>query len=153
MRAFKAALLVVLFSTQALAGEGFRYIPKWELKLLSEGGQAACYNFEQAKLLAQLDIDLGVLAELKLEIPVLRKDAEDVASALGEQIKFLEWKGAELEAQNADLLKRLRLSETDRIKAENNPAGAFGWVTAAGIALIAVGEAIAFAISSAPPAK
>lgn len=150
MRWLKASscILLVLLAPPVKA-EGFVFVPKWKLTLLPDGSTQACYDFEKAKLLAQLDIDLGVLAELKLEVPVLRKDAEDLASALGGQIQHLESKSLELETQNAALLKALRVSERERIIAQNNPAGAFGWVTAAGIMLIAVGEAIAFGIASA----
>lgn len=138
MRFLKASSLFVLLSTTALA-DGFEFIPKWRLVTLPLGEKAACYDFEQAKVLAGLEADLRACATIKTTLPELKKAHEGVVAALNAQITAEVEKSLELTSQRDALMTALRVSERDRIKAENDPTKWIGWFVAAGVGLIAVG--------------
>lgn len=150
MHWLKASSLAVLLASPAA---GFEYVPKWTLVDFPDGQKKACYEFEAAKALASLDADLQECARLRVHVGELLTGAEKQRAAFLEHVSLLEKKSAVLEEQRDALLKALRVSERDRIKAENNPTTAIGWVVAAGIGLVAVGLGVALGVQAAilPP--
>lgn len=147
MRWLKASSLAVLLASPAA---GFEYVPKWTLVDFPGGQKKACYEFEAAKALASLDADLQECARLRVHVGELVTGAERQSAAFLETIHLLEQKNLALEGQRDALLRTLRVSERDRIKAENNPTGAIGWVVAAGVGLIAVGLGVVVGVQAAP---
>lgn len=143
MLSLKVASLLVA------ATPGFQYIPKWHLVELP-AGTAACFTFEQSQELAMLDIDLQTFAKLKVELPKLHEAHAAQVKALEGNAEAEKRKALELEAQRDALNKALRVSETARIKAENNPTAAAGWLVAAGVGLIAVGLGIGLGVATSP---
>ena len=137
----KASSLILLVAFPAQAG--LKFIPQWDLV-----GDKACYDAPRAKKLLELDDDLQELADYRELLPGLKADHIKEISELNGQIAAVTDKVVELESQKKDLAKQLRDAETARIKAENNPVGAAGWMVAAGLLL--AGAGVALGLSLAP---
>jgi hypothetical protein len=135
VKRFTAAVLVVLLSTPAYADE-LKYVPKWSMC-----GDKACYTFDQAKKLVEIDLQLNTLLLKEVQWMQLNKDLQEGAKQLQLALTAEKNVSAQLKTNGEQLTTRL-MSETERAnKAEARPgsfpAWAIGGAVGVGIGIIA----------------
>jgi hypothetical protein len=129
MKRTRAIVLAVLMSSAAYADE-LRYIPKWTMC-----GDKACYDFDQAKKLLEIDADLHKLTlgqEVQTDIGLsLKKATKNLQEALERQKEAAE----KLQLNNTKL-NELLIKETTRANQAEARSGPFpAWAIAGGIGI------------------
>lgn len=127
-----AVLLLVVLPTQALADE-LRYVPKWKMC-----GDKACYEFDEAKKLVELDADLHLLLQQVSLTTGANVDLKKASTSLQEALEAQKSASLTLEKSNENLNKMLLKETTRANKAEAKPGPFPAWVIAGGVG-IAVG--------------
>lgn len=139
MKSIAALLIVVFFSTPALAG--MKFLPMWEQRKCPTDTYA-CYNFRQAKDLEKLDLDLQFQAEERNAYILTNQE-------LGKAIEDLKAAGTLTQQNVTNLEKRLAekqdvLEKTTatvvKLERRNILGGALPWM----VAIVAVTFAGAF---------
>lgn len=132
MKRWVAALLLVVMPGRALADE-LRYIPKWSMC-----GDKACYDFNQAKKLLELDADLHLLLQQVRLTTGVSVDLRQATTSLREALEAQTSATLTLQKSNDILNKRLIEETTRANKAEAKPGPFPAWAIAGGVG-IAVG--------------
>lgn len=127
-----ALLMLLVFPTSAFADE-LRYIPKWSMC-----GDKACYDFDQAKKLLELDADLHLLLQQVKLTTDMGGDLKQATMSLREALEAQTSATLTLQKSNEILNKKLVEETTRANKAEAKPGPFPAWVIAGGVG-VAVG--------------
>jgi hypothetical protein len=127
-----ALLMLLVFPTSVLADE-LRYIPKWSMC-----GDKACYDFDQAKKLLELDADLHLLLQQAALLSGVQGDLKAATMNLRVALEAQKNATLTLEKSNEILNKKLVEETTRANKAEAKPGPFPAWAIGAGVG-IAVG--------------
>jgi hypothetical protein len=127
---FSVSVLLLLFARNVLA-DGLMYIPKWKMV-----GDAACYDFDQAKTLMILDSRLQLCAAVEdaypKEVSSLKLANVQLQLALDNADKNAKlW-----ETQNGATKTDLVQCRTDLDKAQSTKSIGMGWALAGVVAAI-----------------
>lgn len=127
-----ALLLLLVFPSSVLADE-LRYIPKWSMC-----GEKACYDFDQAKKLLELDADLHLLLQQVKLTTGMSVDLKKATTSLQEALEAQKSATLTLQQSNTKLNEMLVKETTRANKAEAKPGPFPAWAIGAGVG-IAVG--------------
>lgn len=134
MKKLIAALLIGLLPSTVMAQQ---VLPKWHMK-----GNEACYGFEDAKLLLELDSELLMHREIA---PQLQRINLDLYLAVDEFKAALETQKAATAVvvdNNQQLDKMLKDAIQRANKAESNKMPGLGWTIAGALVLVLTGVAL-----------
>lgn len=124
-----AFVLAVLMSTNAVAD--MKHVPPWTMT-----GGKACYEFQEAKKLVQIDSDLTACLAKDIEWAELVKNLQTASAQLQVALTAEKSAGATLKA-NSDHLAAELMKETERAnKAEAKPGMFPAWAIGAGVGLV-----------------
>ena len=126
-------LLCLLLSAQAMA-DGLNYVPKWTMV---DG--KACYEFADAKVLVQLDLDLTALHKKDEGWTLLKAELEKVSTNLSGALEAEKAASVKRDANILDLNKQLTEQITRANKAEAQKMPSIGWLVAGATVLMALG--------------
>lgn len=125
-----AALLVALLPTQGLA-QGMTHIPAWTMV-----GGKACYEFQDAKKLVQVDADLDTALKKNDQWAELTKNLQEASVELQAGLTAEKNANDLLKNNGASLASKL-MAETSRANtAEAKPGMWPAWGIAAGVGLL-----------------
>lgn len=127
-----AALLTAVLSLNAF-GQGLQYVPKWKMV-----NGKACYEFEDAQLLVELDIRFAQLTYSEQMFSSAIEDYKRSASNFETALKLDKSSLELLKNTNDDLGKRL-LAETERANKAEASKPAWSTLVLGGAGLVAVG--------------
>lgn len=134
MKRLIAALLLVV-STTSFAEE-LLYVPKWKMC-----GKLACYEFEQASKLFEIDKQLATLIAAAPIRDKLEAELKEAAKKYKDALELEEAAAAKLKKQNeklaADLMKETARANKESAKPGPFPAWAIAGAVGIGVGVVA----------------
>ncbi len=127
----KIALILLLVYPESVLAEGMTHIPPWTMV-----GGRACYEFDQAKRLVELDSELETFLLKEAIWTNLTKNLKESVSQLSVALEAEKHASDTLRANGQQLTARL-MTETERANtAEARPGPFPAWLYGAGIGAI-----------------
>ena len=124
-----ALVLLLVFPSSVLADE-LKYVPKWTMV-----GSRACYEFDQAKKLVEIDSQLEMLLQKDLQWRGITKDLQEGVVQLNVALAAEKNIAAALKLNGEQLTARL-MDETARANKAEARSGPFpAWAIAGGIGI------------------
>lgn len=127
-----AALLTAVLSLNAF-GQGLQYVPKWKMV-----NGKACYEFEDAQLLVELDLRFAQLTYSEQAFSSAIEDYKRSATNFETALK-LDKSSLELLTKNNDTLAKRLLVETDRANKAEASKPAWSTLVLGGAGLVVIG--------------
>lgn len=130
MKKLVTILLLVCFPAYA---DGLKYVPKWKMV-----NNLACYEFEDAKKLVEIDLRYGLLTDKEKTFTLAVEDYQSAATNFQKSLAIQKQSVDLLEKNNDDLAKRL-LAETERANKAEASKPAWSTLVLGGAGLLLVG--------------
>jgi hypothetical protein len=135
------SILLILFARNVFA-DGLQYIPKWSMT-----GDQACYSFDDAKKLVELDSKLQLCVAEETKYPALIDELKLSNQQLQLAIEDADKNYLLQKMEVSTLSSQLITARADLIKAQSTKSVGFGWAIAGALALIIIGGATGFYIA------